>query len=139
MKVKELRYTNKNVVRDIKTVKHDKTYLATVTFDNEIKNLNKLARLKNTVISQNTPIRVIRRRTYKLRRRLVKDIKFKKLDNKKIQLKITSQSGLYIKELITGDEGRTSPNVSDLLDNKVKKIELDVIKIHEKLPKQPFL
>ncbi len=139
VKVKELRYTNKNVVRDIKTVKHDKTYLATITFDSEIKNLNKLAGLKNTVISQNTPVRVIRRRTDKLRRRLVKDIKFKKLDSKKIELKITSQSGLYIKELITGDEGRTTPNVADLLDNKVKKIELDVIKIHEKLPKQSFL
>ncbi|MEK6910102.1 MAG: hypothetical protein AABW61_03445 [Candidatus Aenigmatarchaeota archaeon] len=35
-----------------------------------------------------------------------------------------------MKELITGDEGRTQPNVSGLINNKVKKLSLDVIKIH---------
>lgn len=131
-KVTGLKYTNRNMVRDLKTVKHDKTYLAVVTLENKVKNLSKLKELKNAVISQNTPTRVIRRRSDKLRRRLVKDIKFKKLGSNRIQLKITSQSGLYIKELITGDDGRTAPNVADLLGNKVKKIELDVVKIHEK-------
>ncbi len=132
VKVSGLKYTSKDVVRNIKTVKHDKTYRATVTFEKSVRNIKKLSELKNTVISQSTPIRVIKRRSDKLRRRLVKDIKFRKLTDKKIELKITSQSGLYIKELITGDDGRTSPNVANLLNNKVKKIELDVIKIHEK-------
>jgi tRNA pseudouridine synthase 10 len=49
-----------------------------------------------------------------------------------LELQITGESGLYIKELISGDEGRTEPNISELLDNKVKKISLDVIKIHTK-------
>jgi tRNA pseudouridine synthase 10 len=67
----------------------------------------------------------------KVRKRLVRDIKFKILDKKTIELKIKTQAGAYVKELITGDNGRTSPSISDLLNNKVKNIELDVIKIHE--------
>ena len=49
---------------------------------------------------------------------------------KKVEFKITTQAGLYVKEFISGDEGRTEPSISGLLNNKVKKIELDVIKIH---------
>jgi tRNA pseudouridine synthase 10 len=62
----------------------------------------------------------------------VKSISWKLLDKKRLKLIIMAESGLYIKELITGDEGRTKPNVTDLLNNKVKKINLDVIKIHTK-------
>ena len=62
--------------------------------------------------------------------RKVKKITWKLLGKCKLQLKIKGETGLYIKELITGDQGRTKPNVSEILNNKVKKIELDVIKIH---------
>lgn len=131
VKVKGLKIVKKHVVRSLKSVKHDKTYRAIVKFESPIENLEKLKELKNTLISQKTPIRVLRRRVDKMRKRYVKDIKFKLLDKKTMELKIKTQAGLYVKELITGDEGRTTPNISELLNNKVKNIELDVIKIHE--------
>jgi tRNA pseudouridine synthase 10 len=86
--------------------------------------------LKEAIITQKTPIRVLKRRSDKIRKRKLKDIKYKFLSKNKIELMIKSQSGLYVKELITGDDGRTEPSISGLLNNKVKKIELDVIKIH---------
>ncbi len=39
------------------------------------------------------------------------------------------QGGLYVKELVSGDEGRTKPNLAENLGVKAKIAELDVIKI----------
>ncbi len=130
VKVKSLKIVDKNIVRKIKFADYDKTYKAVVSFEKQIQNLKNISKLRNAVISQRTPVRVLRRRPDKTRRRKVKEIKYKILNKRKIELKIKTQSGLYIKELITGDGDRTEPSVSSLLDNKVKKIELDVIKVH---------
>jgi len=129
VKIKKLKIVDKNVVREIKFADYDKTYRAIVEFERSVLSLKKVDELKNTIISQKTPIRVLKRRSDKMRRRKVKDMKYKLLNKKKVEFEIRTQSGLYVKELISGDEGRTEPSISSLLDNKVKKIELDVIKI----------
>ena len=134
VKIKNLKLVDKTVVRKIKTERIDKTYLAEVTFESKI-DKSKLKNLKSLTVEpilQKTPLRVVHRRADKFRKRWVKKISWKVLASKKLQLKITGESGLYIKELITGDEGRTKPNVADTINNKVKKISLDVIKIHTK-------
>jgi len=134
VKVKGLKFTTKETIRKIKFAKVDKTYLAIVDFKKTIgrKKLKELKQLIKEPILQKTPLRVLHRRADKFRKRLVKKISWKLLGRKKLQLKITGEAGLYIKELIAGDDGRTKSNVSEILDNKVKKIELDVIKVHTK-------
>ena len=120
----------RQIIRKLKTEKIDKTYSAEVQFANEI-DKNKLKLIKQVMkepIIQKTPTRVVHRRADKFRKRLVKSISFKLLDKKKLQLKIKAESGLYIKELISGDNGRTKPSICDIIGNKVKKIKLDVIK-----------
>jgi tRNA pseudouridine synthase 10 len=129
-KIKDLKIADKKTVKRIKFSTYDKTYRAIVEFEEPIKDLDKINELNDLIIAQKTPTRVLSRRTDKRRKRKVKNIKFKLLNKNKIQLEIKAQSGLYIKELIHGDEGRTEPSVSGLIDNKVKNIELDVIKIH---------
>lgn len=134
VKVKGLKFVTKDLIRKIKTERIDKTYLVEIEFTNPIEK-NKLKGLKvltKEPILQKTPLRVIHRRVDKFRRRNVKKISWKVLSKKKLQLKIRAESGLYIKELVTGDEGRTKPNIAEILENKPKKIQLDVIKIHEK-------
>ncbi len=121
----------RQLIRKIKTERIDKTYLAEVDFKNGI-DKNKLKLIKEIVrepILQKTPLRVVHRRADKFRKRSVKSVSYKLLTRKKMQFKIKAESGLYIKELITGDEGRTKPNISEILGNNVKKIRLDVIKI----------
>jgi tRNA pseudouridine synthase 10 len=130
VKVKGLKIVNKEIIKKIKFADYDKTYKAIVEFENPVEGLKKVNELRDAVITQKTPIRVLRRRVDKTRKRKVKSIKYKVLSNKKVELTIKTQSGLYIKELINGDDGRTQPNVSDLIKNKVKKIDLDVIRIH---------
>lgn len=130
VRVKDLKIVGKDLIREIKSADYDKTYKAVVVFENPVERLKRLDELRNAMITQRTPVRVLRRRSDKIRRRRVKDIRYKPLSKKKVEFKITTQAGLYVKELITGDEGRTEPNISGLMNNKVKKIELDVIKIH---------
>jgi len=130
VKVKDLKVVERNIIRRIKFAKYDKTYKAIVEFEDTVKNLNKINELNDGVITQKTPTRVLRRRSDKIRKRKVKNIKFKVLNKNKVQFEIKTQSGLYVKELINGDEGRTEPNISGLINNKVKNIELDVIKIY---------
>ncbi|MBI1978997.1 MAG: tRNA pseudouridine(54/55) synthase Pus10 [Candidatus Aenigmarchaeota archaeon] len=129
--VRGLKFVEKNVIRKLKTDRIDKTYIVDVEFKNKIdkKLFKNLKTITKEPIMQQTPLRVRHRRADKMRKRSVKRFSYKIVGNKKMQFKVRAESGLYIKELITGDEGRTQPNASELLENKVKKLSLDVIKI----------
>lgn len=128
IKVKSSRFSNKSKVKEIKSKRKNKTYKLVVEFGNKInrKDLKKLNKIKG-IISQKTPIRSSR--TQKLRKRKVFSIKSKYINSKKIELVIRGEAGLYIKELVTGDEGNTSPSLSELLSTKARVKSLDVIKI----------
>lgn len=132
VKVYGLKAAQKKDVQEAKFSPYDKTYLAQVTFAKKIdkKRLKLLKALNGATIRQKTPMRVVRRRSNRVRKRKVNKISAKLIGEKKLELKIRGEAGLYIKELIVGDEGRTEPNIAGLLDNKVKSIKLDVIKIH---------
>ena len=43
---------------------------------------------------------------------------------------IECEGGLYIKELISSDEGRTSPSVSEILGKKAFCVQLDVLEVN---------
>ena len=47
-------------------------------------------------------------------------------------MKIKTEGGLYIKELISGDEGRSQPNVSEILGVNAICEQLDVLEVSEK-------
>ena len=81
-------------------------------------------------IKQKTPQRVIHRRADLERPRMVYDLKVKKIAEDEIEAKITGQGGLYIKELISGDDGRTIPSFSSILGFGAKCYQLDVIQLH---------
>jgi tRNA pseudouridine synthase 10 len=133
VKVKLLGFADKGLVVKIKSERSEKTYQAEVEFEKEVdrEKLKELKKLEGQAILQKTPVRVLHRRSDKVRKRIVKEISWKLIGKKKCVFKIRAQSGLYIKELITGDQGRTNPNIAELIANKPKKIKLDVIKIHK--------
>lgn len=130
IKVKILRFCDKNVVRRIKTEGGDKTYRVTVKFSKSVqkKDLRKLKSLKGT-ISQRTPTRVAHRRADLIRKRTVREIKYRYINSKKIELKVRTSAGLYVKELVTGNNGRTIPSVSQVLGVEATPKDLDVIGI----------
>ena len=52
------------------------------------------------------------------------------MDDKIVEFKLKAQSGTYIKEMVTSDNGRTEPSVAKLLDLKCEVEWLDVLDIH---------
>ena len=130
VKVAQLRFSSKKEVREVKAMRPDKSYRALVAFEKEIKeqDLNALKRLVG-IIQQKTPSRVLHRRADLLRKRRVKEISAKLLSDKKALIEVRGEAGLYIKELVSGDGGRTVPSVAQML-GPAKVAELDVIKIH---------
>ncbi len=130
VRVKNLKIVGLDVVQKVKEAKPDKTYKAVVKLEREIKKSD-LAKLKQLIgaIAQKTPKRVLHRRGNLLRKREVRDLKSRWLGKKKFELTVKTQAGLYIKELISGDEGRTRPSVSEVLGQKAVCEKLDVVKI----------
>ncbi|MEM5784182.1 MAG: tRNA pseudouridine(54/55) synthase Pus10 [Candidatus Aenigmatarchaeota archaeon] len=128
IKVKGLKIVDMNVVRKIKEEHGDKEYRAEVVLDKPIKKED-LKKLKNLigVIEQRTPLRVSHRRSDLIRKKYVKKISWKFINSKKFEIKIKTNAGLYIKELISGDNGRTKPSISEILQRNAKCKKLDVI------------
>ena len=128
--VKFLKPTTMDTARKLKEAAPDKSYRAIVALDKPIKKaeLKSLLKLVGT-IHQRTPERVLHRRAELMRKREVKKLKWKYINGKKFELDVTGSSGLYIKELISSDNGRTKPSVSELLGRKAVCKALDVIDI----------
>ena len=128
-----LRRSSRKEMVAIKSDKSYKTYRCRISAEKPILN-EKLKMVVNTfverVITQRTPIRVIHRRADKYRKKKVANIRVESYSSQEFVLDITGESGLYIKELIHGDDARTQPNLSDELGINCKVIELDVISIH---------
>lgn len=83
--------------------------------------------LRGATINQWTPRRVLHRRKNLLRRRKVLDMGCTMHSSQVAECLIKAEGGLYVKELISGDEGRTSPSLSGLLGVEATCIELDVL------------
>lgn len=133
VEVSNLRFADKDVVRNLKKAESaEKEYVVVMEFENKItaEDLRLVAeKLTDTMIKQRTPTRVSHRRADLTREKYIYDVKVKKLSPKKAEMKIHCQGGLYVKELVTGDDGRTKPNISEILENKAEPIKLDVLNV----------
>lgn len=109
-----------------------KVYQAIVECDEafDADKLDDLTKLNE--IHQQTPIRVLRRRTDMVRVKHVLDLSYEIINDKTFNMRIKTEGGLYIKELISGDGGRSNPNVSEILGVNAACAQLDVIEVSEK-------
>ncbi|WP_296878364.1 tRNA pseudouridine(54/55) synthase Pus10 [uncultured Methanobrevibacter sp.] len=109
-----------------------KVYNALVKCDGEI-DMDKLEQIKDlNEIHQQTPQRVLRRRADKVRIKHVLDLSYEMIDGTSFNMRIKTEGGLYIKELISGDDGRSKPNISEILGVNAICEQLDVIEVSEK-------
>lgn len=132
VKVHKLIITNKNKIKEIKKAEPNKIYLAKVKLEKPLdkKTLdNSCLKLTDIIISQQTPNRVLRRRSDLVRNKKIYYFKLKNYDPLIPTFEIKSQSGTYIKELISGDNGRTKPSLSEILNQNCFVKELIVKKI----------
>jgi tRNA pseudouridine synthase 10 len=132
-----LRYSTRREMQHFKTKKFDKTYEVTLRFSEDVgreaaEGLG--SALSKCEVRQRTPLRVLPRRKDATRRRLVKELKVLDYDpaSRRACVRLRGESGLYVKELMTGDDGRTQPNVRTLLGIEQIEVEsLDVVRVHD--------
>ncbi len=133
IEVSNLDFTTKDVVRHLKKGENaQKEYALLAEFEKELSDsdLHLIEeKFSEVTIKQQTPLRVVHRRADIIRERYIYKVKVKKVSLKRALLEIRCQGGLYVKELVSGDEGRTNPNVSDLLNNRAKTLKLDVLNV----------
>ncbi len=130
-KYTNLKFTKRNRKAEIKQSSPDtyKVYKAQVECEKPI-NKEKLEELKQLhIIEQRTPTRVAHRRADKIRKKEVKELELEYVDSYNFNMIIKTEGGLYIKELISGDDNRSKPSVSDILENKSICKYLDVIEV----------
>jgi tRNA pseudouridine synthase 10 len=80
-------------------------------------------------IIQETPIRVSHRRSLLPRPRTVHSLKFEQISNHFVIMNIEGGAGMYIKEFVHGDRGRTSPSISEMFSCNADILQLDVVDI----------
>ncbi len=133
VEISRLRFTNRDVVRKLKKAENaQKEYRVLITFENEISNQDMQLveeKLAGLLIKQQTPLRVVHRRADLVRERYIYKVKVKKVSPREAEMQVRCQGGLYVKELVSGDEGRTIPSVSELLKNQAKTLKLDVLNV----------
>jgi tRNA pseudouridine synthase 10 len=131
VEVSDLEFTEKATVEELKTALFEKSYTMLVEFGGEVAEeklksvLDKLVGL----VEQRTPTRVSHRRADKVRKREVLDLRLDQFSGKTARITLRGTSGLYVKELISGDDGRTRPSLAGLLGSGARVVELDVINV----------
>ncbi|AKB28237.1 tRNA pseudouridine 55 synthase Archaea [Methanosarcina siciliae T4/M] len=133
VEVKDLRFVEKGMIETLKSSKADKTYKLKVTFKepvSEEKLKSCLEALSGKEIAQQTPKRVVHRRADLVRKRYVHSITLDELkDDGNAYITVNCEGGLYVKELISGDEGRTNPSLTGLLGFQALVEDLDVVNV----------
>ncbi len=130
--VTDLVWSVRSEVETLKTSKGHKTYRILVDIDGSVPGdalLQAINQLNMTEIEQRTPKRVVHRRADKIRKRKVLAISCLRAEDNLLEIEVTGEAGLYIKELISGDGGRTTPSLSAILGCPARVIELDVVAV----------
>jgi tRNA pseudouridine synthase 10 len=126
------RWSGRREVETLKSHKAHKTYRILVDIEGHI-SLEKVGKaldaLNGTMIHQRTPQRVSHRRADLIRERMVVDIGCLGVEDGRYLIEVIGEAGLYIKELISGDNGRTNPSLSAILGNPARVVTLDVLSV----------
>ncbi|MBR2254727.1 MAG: tRNA pseudouridine(54/55) synthase Pus10 [Candidatus Methanomethylophilaceae archaeon] len=85
---------------------------------------------KDTGIDQRTPRRVEHRRADLVRKRTIHWVRADSVTEDSFDLELETDSGTYVKEFVSGDDGRTEPSFSERLGVQCKVETLDVLAIH---------
>jgi tRNA pseudouridine synthase 10 len=136
VEVSALHFVRRTVVEQVKEQKAQKSYRALVDFGKEV-GADELAQACQSlvgIINQQTPQRVLHRRADMTRKREVFSVECEIGKKNSGYVTLSCDGGLYIKELISGDDGRTEPNLALALGTSAIVNELDVLSVDGDFP-----
>jgi tRNA pseudouridine synthase 10 len=126
------RWSERAEVETLKSNKAHKKYRILVEVDGEFpadEFANAVKTLQGVTIHQRTPERVAHRRADKIRERKVLGIEYVGKQDDKFVVEVLGEAGLYIKELVSGDGGRTHPSLAEILKQSAHVTSLDVVQV----------
>ena len=132
VEVEGLRLATYEMVERVKELPASKTYRVAVTFDapvDEAAFRDALEALDGATVEQRTPERVSHRRAEKVRTRRVRAVDGDLEGPTAATLEVRGEGGLYVKELVHGDGGRTEPSLAGLLGVDAAVEALDVVAV----------
>ncbi|MFW9953753.1 MAG: tRNA pseudouridine(54/55) synthase Pus10 [Candidatus Thorarchaeota archaeon] len=135
VEVSDLRITTRRHFQVLKNEasENEKEYHAIIQVEREPEDAEleeAVKSLSNTIIEQRTPNRVAHRRSDLIRKKRVLEVRLIKVDKTTLEGFFKVQGGTYVKELVSGDEGRTTPSLSEVLGIACVCMRLDVTAIH---------
>lgn len=134
VEVDRLEPARRKDVVELKADRAAKTYRVLVRFSppvDEAKLKKEMTLLVAQPIAQRTPSRVIHRRADTTRHRRLRDAEVLRVDGDVAEIRMTTDAGTYVKELVHGDQGRTTPSLAERLGVGCEVLELDVLDIHD--------
>lgn len=127
-----LHFVSRSAVAAYKGSDPDKTYRAHVVTQTKVnkQDVSEVASsFENVHLAQRTPERVEHRRADLVRDRMIYKVEAENIEDTSFDLILRTQSGTYVKEFVSGDEGRTQPNFSERLGTQCRVYLLDVLDI----------
>ena len=134
---RDLRFVPRKYVKEYKEAEADKLYRARVKAEGKVNKqqvVDATISFENVHLAQRTPQRVEHRRADLVRDRVVYWVKAENIGEDTFDLILKTQSGTYVKEFVSGDEGRTEPNFSEKLGIQCRVELLDVLEIDYQQP-----
>ena len=127
-----LHFVQREAVERYKGAASDKIYRVRVKADGKVNKetvVEVALSFKDADIDQRTPRRVEHRRADLVRHRRIHWVTADSFDEDGFDLELETESGTYVKEFVSGDDGRTQPNFSERLGIKCVVVALDVLAI----------
>ena len=127
-----LHFVQREAVERYKGAASDKIYRVRVKADGKVNKetvVEVALSFKDADIDQRTPRRVEHRRADLVRHRRIHWVSADSFDEDGFDLELETDSGTYVKEFVSGDDGRTQPNFSERLGIKCVVVALDVLAI----------
>jgi len=140
VEVTDLTPATYEMVERVKELDASKTYRMDVALDEPVDEATFSAALDaidGATVEQRTPQRVEHRRADVTRTRQVYDIAGELTGDRTAELRVHGEGGLYVKELVSSDDGRTEPSLAGQLGVGAEVTALDVVDVTGE--DEPFL
>jgi len=133
VQVREMRRADKRLMMHMQRASEEKQKVyACVVWTEKAITPTSLQRLRDAApltVQQKTPLRVLHRRSAAVRPKAIHWMEAEYINGHFFALRVCTQAGTYVKELVHGDLGRTHPSVRSLLDSPSDILQLDVLRL----------
>ncbi|KAF4677825.1 putative tRNA pseudouridine synthase Pus10 [Perkinsus chesapeaki] len=100
--------------------RHTKVYVCVVWCEDPVTEevVERVNAMKELEIHQRTPLRVMHRRANAMRTKIMHSITCEMINPHYLKVSLACSAGMYIKEFVHGDFGRTRPSMAELLGSR---------------------